>query len=210
MSPSPVISDRLARQLSGRCCYGQCLEDATDASDYCAPHHEATKARGRRWVANRRKALREKRRCIGCRRRSKKLRCPTCYKRWKEGRVDNPRGRVDNAPAARGRVVHEDRSKYGWAPTAHYVGRSRRGAPSVADRAQDGLIDIGEARRLFEAFAASYQTALSGGVFGLGKVEREKALRLVAEVGARASRQLSAVVLALDPEAEVVAAEDDK
>jgi hypothetical protein len=47
-------------------------------------------------------------------------------------------------------------------------------------------------------------------VFSLSKAQRDQALRLVAESGARAARVLSEVVLALDPDADVVAADDDR
>lgn len=202
--PNAAISDRLARQLSGRCCYGSCLEDAGDGSDYCPPHHEATKARGRRWVASRRAELRKKRKCIGCRRKSKRLRCPACYRRWKERRVDNSERRVDNtegsAPSRRTKIeIRTD----GRAPTVRDTGRGHRGAPTMAETIADAQRESREARALAQRFEAALDLVLAHGVLDLPRQER---LRIMAEVAvqpARAARHLANAALACDPKADV-------
>jgi hypothetical protein len=207
MSPSVPneLSDRLARQLAGRCVYPGCEHDSADGSDYCLDHRTRARARDLVYRTRQRAARRQKGQCAMCGRKSKRYRCPACYR----NRV-GVRNKAKGVDKARGRIVHEDRSKYGWAPTARYVGRSRRGAPSLEDRARDWLIDLADVTKRVEAQREAIETALREGVFAWPKVQRDQAMRIAATQGAIGARMLSGVVLALDPEADVVAAEEDK
>lgn len=211
MSPNLKITDYQLRQAKGQCVQECCPADAAPGSDYCVPHGEAKRARDRRWVKARRKARRAERKCAGCGKPSKRWRCPACYRKWKAvsvGKRERSVGKLAGDPGRRGATVIEQRTD-GRRPTERYVGRSRRGAPSIEDQLRDLLIDAKAAiRDKGERYIQNLERALTEGVANMGRVDRERWLRMYAEPGARACRMLAGGVLKLDPDADVLPAED--
>jgi hypothetical protein len=130
--------------------------------------------------------------------------------RARRGVEDGSRG-VENETATRGHVKL-DTSDHRASRNAveRYVGRDRRGAPSREDRNIDLLKDLRDVTALVERFTRSFEHAAAVGVFDLPKVQREEALRIVAETGARGARLLGSVVLELDLTAELDVILDDK
>jgi hypothetical protein len=149
------VDRRLSSQIADRCCYGSCPEDQIADSDYCAEHDESERQRKRSSTAARRLKFARAGQCRdGCGRKVRKRyvkgrivprRCSSCAKADNKRRTERRKSRPgDNSKApeatrlARGfTALDKSDKREGRGAVERYVGRDRRGAPSIADRDED-------------------------------------------------------------------------
>jgi hypothetical protein len=208
MSPSLPDLASLTLKLSTQCGWGRCDVPKEPGGKYCALHE----ARQRGYESKSHKRRRDKAKADGrCRDCGDKLpkrwhstRCKNCQgvqaETAKSRRIKDVARRVKNAPSPPTLIARRETDGY---ERERDRGRARRGAPSRDQLNDEIRHDFREAKALLERFERSFETACAAGVFGLGKVQRDEALRVVAEIGARGVRLVSALVLALDVDADL-------
>lgn len=181
------LDPKLAKALRGECAYSGCHEPSIDG-EHCAPHAERERIRGAKRQQRRRARLRSEKRCLDCAKpiRSRGLRrCPVCRqanaanRRSVTGDVRSVTGDEQIPPRGHFKLAHrtDEGAERGWAPTARYVGRDRRGAPSKDDRDDEVVRDIDYAIAELEKFKKAFALAREHAA-DLPRVQREEARRL--------------------------------
>lgn len=184
--PANTLPLRDRKAIKGLCAYSGCHESAehgTAGDAFCRPHHELTKKQNREWRARQRKRLRRARLCIDCARPSgEKARCGRCTKARSSGVGVSKKGVGVAGDRARGftKLDTSDR-RDGRRAVERYVGRSRRGAPSIADRDDDLRADIDDAIAILTQIRdKGIAIVRSQAVAELGAIARTEAFRELA------------------------------
>lgn len=204
---SPNLDPKLAKALLGEC--EKCSAPAHGDSSLCLHHKGKAAARQRK----RRQKLASAGLCRdGCGRRVGKRkrpdgtlvprRCKQCSLETVAKRRDRRRGNtsIDRVtppgadPAPRGHFKLEaDARSDTWRPSARYVGRDRRGAPSKEDRHRGTVSLVGDA--IAEATSArdgGLTELMTTRVVELGRIQKREAHAIVADRLLRAARMLEA------------------
>ena len=173
-----AISDRkLEKRLRHECldCSGQALPD----SDFCEPHRNANRKRARDGAKKRRQGYRHNGRCVDCGRRSKKWRCPRCYRKSRgvkaqsKGVTKNEIWRVDPGTT--------------W---SRFRGKGRRGRLTREEQQVEDERDARFAIAAIEQFIVESKRLVTPSVLELPKIQRDEERRKVTAHLARAGRFL--------------------
>lgn len=175
------ISIYLQRKLAHLCI--RCGAPAAEDSDYCQEHLEAKRKTDRKWRSANRKTARKKRRCIGCKRRSKTLRCSRCEKK------NRRRISVDKRPIGvdKEQIWRVDPGT-NW---NRFRGKGRRGRLTREEQAEEDKRDINMAiADLVRVRDKGIATLVSENVLLLPRFQRDEAKRAAMEPCGRAVRAI--------------------
>lgn len=175
--PGNTIPTYLSRKLAHKCV--RCGQAAAPDSDFCQPHLDAKRADDRAGKAEKRAALRKAKRCVDCRKPSKKRRCRTCWRKSrgvvkeKKGVVKEEIWRVDPGTE--------------W---NRYRGKGRRGRLTREEQAEEDKRDALFAIDEIKKFISSVDVVMSPAVQELGPIGRTEAKRQAAQFLGTAGRFL--------------------
>lgn len=183
MSTLPI---RLEKQISGKCCYSGCGEDALDGSDYCGPHDAHERGRDAGKKRRRRQRLADAGFCReGCGRRVPRKRrpdgsviqrrCSVCKKLHKRRRVPGETRGVPGESSG-------EPAKQQWRvdPGTNWMrfrGKGRRGRLTREEQIDEDIRDVGFAHAELEKLARALERLKLPEVMELPAIQREAARR---------------------------------
>lgn len=178
----------LAKKLARVCTRSGCDAEAGEDSGECPLHHEESKARKRHSAKLRRALRRKKRQCRDCGRKSKRLRCPRCYR--KSRGVAKPTEGVDK-PAGNWRPDYDPETGAEW---QRYRGKGRRGRLTTEQQLDEDKRDGRIAIEQIEKFMRECDVLKHPDVLALPRIQRDALRRQAGALLAHAVRFLDDLV----------------
>jgi hypothetical protein len=159
---------KLEKRLRHECL--RCTDQALPDSDFCLKHRDDNRKRAREGAAKARAELRRAHKCIGCKRKSKTLRCRRCEKK--------NRGTVTSVKSAdlgvsKDEVWRADPGKRPGLFVQRYRGKARRGRLSREDQAEEDKRDARFAIAEIEKFIVEADRLVTPEVLELPRIQRE-------------------------------------
>ena len=171
-----------AKRLAHECL--RCTDQALPDSDFCLTHRDDNRRRAREGAQKRRQGFRHSGKCVDCGRRSKKWRCPKCYRKFDERRRPERSVKSPSAIVSKDELWRVDPGTT-W---NRYRGKGRRGRLTREEQAAEDKRDLRWAIAKLQAFESEIDRLITPAVIELPRIQREAERRKAASPLAEARR----------------------